>query len=90
MHQTYGPCHVTSTDITGQTRFKYVCAEDFDEDYTFACVGALPAPETEWYTVCGKPHTSFAKWMFGVSALGIVGIGLFSYLLGALGKKRAA
>lgn len=90
MHQTYGPCHVKATDITGQTRFKYVCAEDFDEDYTFQCVASPPPPETEWYTVCGKPHTSFGRWMFGVSALGVVGAGLFSYLLGAFGRRRRA
>lgn len=88
VHQTYGPCHVKATDITGQTRFKYLCAEDFDEDFTFRCVAALPAPEAEWYTVCGKPHTSFGRWMFGVTALGVLGMGLYSYLLGAFGRRR--
>lgn len=83
VHQTYGPCHVAATDITGQTRFKYLCAEDFDEDFSFECTGALPAAGTEWYTVCGRPHTSFALWMFGVSSLGVAGALLFSYLLGA-------
>jgi hypothetical protein len=88
MHQTYGPCRVESTDITGQKRFKYLCAEDFDEDFSFQCAPSPPPPESEWYTVCGRPHTSFGRWMFGVSALGVVGIGLFSYLLGALRGRR--
>jgi hypothetical protein len=88
MHQTYGPCHVTSTDITGQTRYKYLCAEDFDEDFTFQCVDGLPPQGAEWYTVCGKPHTSFGRWMFGVSALGVVGAGLFSFLLGAFRRRE--
>jgi hypothetical protein len=83
VHQTYGPCHVASTDITGMTRFKFLCAEDFDEDFTFACVDALPAEGAEWYTVCGRPHTSFARWMAGVTALGVVGALLYAYMLGA-------
>ena len=83
VHQTYGPCHVESTDITGMKRYKFLCAEDFDEDFSFGCVDALPAQGAEWYTVCGRPHTSFARWMLGVSALGLVGVLLYGAMLGA-------
>jgi hypothetical protein len=82
LHQTYGACHVEATDITGATRFKFVCAEDYEEDYTFGCVGALPAEGAEWYTVCGRPYTSKAAWLGGVGGLGAVGIALFGFLLG--------
>jgi hypothetical protein len=87
MHQTYGACHVEATDIAGLTRYQYLCAEDFDEDFTFACpelAGALPAAGSEWYTVCGRPHTDFPRWLLGVGAFGIVGVLLYSYLLGGL------
>jgi hypothetical protein len=84
VHQTYGACHVQATDITGKVRYKYLCAEDFDEDFSFDCVDRLPAQNSEWYTVCGRPHTSFARWMAGVSLLGVAGTLLFSYMLGAL------
>lgn len=81
LHQTYGECHVEATDITGAVRYKYVCAEDYDEDYTFDCMDTLPAEGDEWYTVCGRAHTSRATWLAGVGALGAVGMGLFGFLL---------
>ena len=38
----------------------------------------------KWYTVCGKPHTNFARWMIGTSLLGGLGVLVFSFLLGPL------
>jgi hypothetical protein len=90
MHQTYGECHVEAKDIAGFTRYEFVCAEDFDEDYSFACVDALPAEGAEWYTVCGRAHTSFAKWMAGVLALGIAGIAVFTWLLSGRSRRSAS
>jgi hypothetical protein len=88
MHQTYGACHVEARDIAGLVRYQYVCAEDFDEDYTFACVDRLPAAGDEWYTVCGKAHTDRTRWLLGVGGLGVVGILMYSFLLGRLGRRR--
>lgn len=88
MHQTYGECHVEAVDIAGLTRYQYLCAEDFDEDFSFACVDELPAAGSEWYTVCGKPHTDFLRWMLGVTGLGTLGILLYSFMLGAF-RRRA-
>lgn len=76
MHQTYGPCHEEATDIMGFVRYEYVCAEDFEEDYTFECAEP-PEPYAEWYTVCGKPHSNFARYMLGVAML--CGLGLAAY-----------
>jgi hypothetical protein len=87
VHQTVGECYVEVTDITRQTRHKYLCASDFDEDFSFECVDTPPAEGTRWYTVCGRPHTNFAAWMGGVTTLGIVGIGLFTLMLGS-GRER--
>lgn len=81
LHQTYGPCGVEQKDITGLTRFKYVCAEQMDEDYDFACVDGPPPSETQWYTVCGKAHTNQALWLGGVLGLGLVGAFAFVGLL---------
>jgi len=88
MHQTYGACHVEATDIAGLTRYKYLCAEDFDEDFSFACVEALPEEGSEWYTVCGRAHRDFGRWLLGVTGLGSLGGLLYSYLLGALRRRR--
>lgn len=87
VHQTYGECHVEATDITGLTRYQFLCAEDFDEDFSFDCT-ELPGEGAEWYTVCGRPHTSYARWLLGVSGLGVAGIALYSFLLGPLRRRR--
>lgn len=86
MHQTYGACHVEATDITGLTRYQFVCAEDFDEDYRFDCVDTLPAAGSEWYTVCGRPFTSFGRWLGGVGGLGLAGVLLYGWML--RGRRR--
>lgn len=88
MHQTYGPCRVEATDIAGLVRYQYLCAGDYDEDFTFACVDALPASGDEWYTVCGKPHTDRTRWLLGVGGLGLAGIAVYSFLLAGLGRRR--
>ncbi|MCB9755955.1 MAG: hypothetical protein H6713_39035 [Myxococcales bacterium] len=80
MHQTYGPCHVEAVDVLGFTRYQYVCAADFDEDYSFDCVA--PPPElSEWYTVCGRPHRDFPRWMLGVGLLCALGVVAYGGLL---------
>jgi len=87
VHQIPGECYVEATDITGKTRHEFLCVTDFDEDYTFECVDELPGDQAAWYTVCGQAHTNFSAWMLGVGSLGLVGIGLFSLLLGP-GRQR--
>ncbi|MCB9706271.1 MAG: hypothetical protein H6711_30785 [Myxococcales bacterium] len=88
MHQTYGPCHVEAKDIAGLVRYQYICAEDFDEDFTFDCLDAPPAEGSEWYTVCGRAHSDFPRWMAGVAGLGVAGVVAFSLLLGV--RRRRA
>jgi hypothetical protein len=88
MHQTYGPCHEKAIDIAGHTRYKFLCAQDFDEDFTFDCVASLPAAGSDWYTVCGRPHRDFRRFLLGVGALGALGILLYSFLLGTLRRRR--
>lgn len=83
LHQTYGPCHVEATDITGATRYEFLCAEDFDEDFSFECVDGLPDHGEGWYTVCGRPHSNRTAWIGGVTALSLVGAAAFWLLLGS-------
>lgn len=82
MHQTYGPCHVEATDIMGLQRYEFLCAEDYDEDFSFDCVDGLPEPKSEWYTVCGRPHSDFTRFMLVMTLLGALGIGLYGTFLG--------
>jgi hypothetical protein len=81
VHQTYGACHVEAKDIAGLTRYEFVCAEDFDEDYRFDRGQALPAAGSEWYTVCGRPFVSFSRWLGGVGGLGVAGVLLYGWML---------
>jgi len=81
VHQTYGQCHVEAKDITGHTRFEFLCAQDFDEDFSFACVDELPRAGAEWYTVCGRPHDRFALRLSVIAGFAAMGIGWFAVLL---------
>ena len=87
VHQTIGECYVEATDITGFTRYEFLCPSDFDEDYSFECVASGTEVDPNWYTICGRPHTNFGLWMFGVGLLGVVGMGLFTFMLGPLRQR---
>lgn len=88
LHQTYGACHVEAVDLTGASRYAYVCAEDFDEDYTFDCLDTLPAAGSGWYTVCGKAHTNFPLWLGTVLALAALGALAYAWMLGAFRRPE--
>ncbi|MEJ7730296.1 MAG: hypothetical protein WKG00_13890 [Polyangiaceae bacterium] len=87
-HQTYGACHVEATDITGARRYEFICAEDYDEDFSFDCGGPLPADGTAWYTVCGKPDPRFATTLVATLALAALGALAYASLLGVLRRGR--
>lgn len=76
VHQPPGPCGVEATDITGAVRHQWLCAKDFDEDFTFACTSP-PEDGSEWYTACGRAHTSYARWLGTVFGIGLIGSLLF-------------
>jgi len=88
VHQTYGACDVEATDIAGNVRRKFICAEEYDEDFSFSCGAELPATGARWYTVCGRPHVDFPRWMFTLVALGVIGSMLYSFMLGAWPQAR--
>ena len=86
VHQLPGPCEVQESDIIGGTREKFLCINDYDEDFTFACA-TPPADGTEWFTICGKPHTNYAAYTAAVGSLSLVGIVVLSMLFGAKGRS---
>ncbi len=88
VHQTIGPCHVEAIDITGAKRFEFLCAEDFDEDFSFDGLAEKPQDGARWYTVSGKAHRHFGLWMGGVAGLGLVGAALFALMLGRRPQRR--
>lgn len=84
LHQVPGPCGVEESDITGNTRDKYLCVEDYAEDFTFACT-TPPAHDVQWYTVCGKEHSNYPAYVAVVSGLVLAGIAALYAVFGALG-----
>lgn len=88
VHQEVGECYVEASDITGLTRHRYLCADDFDEDFTFVCTDP-PEHGATWYTVCGRVHRSFATWMAGVSLLAVAGSVVFALLLAGRSRRRS-
>ena len=89
IHQTVGPCYVEAVDITGLTRFEFLCPGDFDEDFTFACTEP-PADGARWYTVCGRSHRNRALWLGAVAALAALGVAIFGGLLGRAKTSRVS
>ena len=87
LHQVPGPCDVEATDITGITRMKFLCVNDYDEDFTFACTDP-PAHGTQWFTVCGKAHTNYAGHLAAVAGLSATGGVVFSMLFGPMARVR--
>ena len=81
VHQTYGPCHVEAKDIMGFTRYEFLCAEDYDEPFDFSCVEHLPVRDSQWYTVCGKPHEDYGRFMLVLAMLCGLGIAAYGTLL---------
>ena len=80
VHQELGECHVEATDIAGLTRYQFLCATDYEEDFELECGGETPEPSATWYRVCGREHRDFGLWLGAVLGLGL----LSSALLGAL------
>ena len=86
VHQTIGPCYVEAKDITGLTRHRYLCPTDYNEPFTLACGGPAPPPEATWYTVCGLPHESYARYFGGLILLGTLGALAFSFCFRRRGR----
>ncbi len=85
VHQVPGPCDVEESDILGGTRPKFLCIDNYEEDFTFACT-TPPTDGVRWYTACGKAHRNYAAFAATVSGLSLAGIAVFSLLFGAKGR----
>lgn len=96
VHQLYGPCGAFDMDMMGFPRVKYICKEKYPDWYFgFECLNqaeritpeeALETVGTEklasWYTVCGKPHESWSRWMLAETVLTTWGAILCTLSLG--------
>jgi hypothetical protein len=78
-HPAIGPCHQLSTDITGLTRFEYLCPTDFDEPFALTDEAARQ-PAATWYTIVGTPHESPTTWRLGLASITTLAALLFARL----------
>jgi len=67
VHQDFGPCNVTVTDVMGLTREKYACSENMPSEWDFRCINFEASPVLknkvfQWYTICGTPHPHGYIW----------------------------
>ena len=70
----------------------YLCPSEHDEDWTFECNGQDLTPGapflTEWYTVCGKPHSNKELWVAAEAGLAILGTVTYRWAFaGAKGER---
>ena len=77
LHQPIGLCHQLSTDITGLTRFEYLCPTDFDEPFALTDEAARQSAAT-WYTIVGTPHESPTIWRLGLASITALAALLFA------------
>ena len=84
VHQKVGDCQVFDTDLSGHKRQVYLCQEQFEEDFNFDCPAfkdfkttSLLEHGTEWYTVCGNPHSDKFQYLMAEIGLAILGIFMF-------------
>lgn len=71
-------------------RRAYLCAESFDEDFTFSCSEqALPPKLPTWYTLCGKAHSHFALYVGLEAALATMAAAALATMLGGRARKKA-
>ena len=88
LHQLPGPCDVEEADITGVTRKQFLCTDNYEEDFSFACT-TPPADGTEWFTICGKAHTNYPAYAGVVNGLALAGLVVFSTLFGAAARSAS-
>ena len=105
VHQTLGPCYVHDVDLSNYSRFKYLCATDYDEDYTLGgCGGVPPATratakrlaDPSWHTLCGKAHSDKPAYVAAALALCVAAAAALGAMLlppmanGKVGGKKRA
>lgn len=72
VHQTFGPCNITSQDLLGHVRRDFICDSDNDHNFYLKCLNHNPKTYESWYPVCGKPASNM-YFLYGVLLLAVLG-----------------
>ncbi|VVC29433.1 Hypothetical protein CINCED_3A016150 [Cinara cedri] len=63
-HEEIGPCNITVTAFgTELKKRKYLCIEDYNEDFDFHCVKDIPQHYSKIYTICGTPFNNRIEYV---------------------------
>eukprot|EP00697_Spironema_sp_BW2_P015129 gnl/Spiro4/5869_TR3000_c0_g1_i1.p1 gnl/Spiro4/5869_TR3000_c0_g1~~gnl/Spiro4/5869_TR3000_c0_g1_i1.p1 ORF type:complete len:394 (+),score=69.62 gnl/Spiro4/5869_TR3000_c0_g1_i1:61-1242(+) len=92
LHQPPGDCTATEIAFSGIPRNKFLCVEDFTEDFVFCAHprSSIVPSDPRWYTICGKAfEPEIRKWhLTTVTSLAFFGTMLFRYMLLSSGDKH--
>merc|ERR1712137_398746 len=75
-HQSLGQCGVPEENLSGLTREKFLCAQQFQEPFVISDVGS----GEKWYTIAGVENQFIELWVIGICFVGLIGITFYSYL----------
>jgi hypothetical protein len=71
-----------------------LCQEKYEEDYNFDCPGFSNESEkpeltdgTEWYSVCGNPHSNKTQYVAVTLVLSIMGIFVYRTAFSSRNEK---
>ncbi|XP_050425242.1 uncharacterized protein LOC126836139 [Adelges cooleyi] len=72
IHEEIGPCNITVAAYgTDMTKRKYLCIQDYNEDFDFHCVKEIPA-FSKIYTICGTAFENRAEYVIIISTVTMV------------------
>lgn len=67
---------------------KYLCIEDFNEDFDFHCVNKIPAQYSRVYTICGTPFKNRIEYAALIITIIIVSFTYFNKSLKIRNHKK--
>ncbi|CAH1725790.1 unnamed protein product [Aphis gossypii] len=78
-HEEIGPCNITVSSFgTELKKRKYLCIEDYNEDFDFHCVEDVPAQYSKIYTICGTPFKNRIEYIVLIITIIIIAFTQFS------------
>ncbi|XP_025419960.1 uncharacterized protein LOC112690216 isoform X2 [Sipha flava] len=72
-HEIIGPCNVTVPSFgTELEKRKYLCVEDYNEDFDFHCTKEVPVQYSKIYTICGTMFKNRIEYIILITTIIIV------------------
>ncbi|XP_050548863.1 uncharacterized protein LOC126910377 isoform X2 [Daktulosphaira vitifoliae] len=91
IHEEIGPCNITVNAFnTDLIKRKYLCIQDYNEEYDFHCIENAPAIFSKIYTICGKAFENRMEYVIIISTIAVVALIKFnnSFNINKITKKK--